>query len=488
MGRIKPSTLLGVLVATLLLAVVLANSSAPTLAHATSPDENGARQEISPPARPRPEIAIPRPAGPLKAAWIYVGPIGDYGWTYAHNRGREIVDAKYDWLETHYIESVPEGKCYSYIEGLIGEGYTLIFTTSFGFMDSTLEAAKNHPDIIFFHCSGYKRWDNMGTYFAEFYQLYYLNGLMAGALTQTGKAGYVAAHPIPEVIRHINAFAIGFAEVALQRGFTDPKVYVEWLGEWYAPEKARTSAVDLINMGCDVLAFTEDSPTVIQVCQEYFEQGKPVYSFSHYSPMLQYGPNVTVSGQLVHWEVIYDDIVTKVHDGTYTTTNLKNVDYWWMLYEGAVELGCDWGVPINPQFEDDLRAVTVNDTKTGHGLMSAYDLVMLRLNQMSSAPAHAATVLGGELKWYKPSVEFDPFMGPLYDQDGNLRVPAGDRLGHDDLWEMMWFVEWVVGEIPGGEEPGGQGAGVPVEWVAGGVVAVIVIAAVAYWLLRVRRS
>jgi len=121
--------------------------------------------------------------------------------------------------------------------------------------------------------------------------------------------------------------------------------------------------------------------------------------------------------------------------------------------------------------------------------MSAYDLVMLRLGQMNSTPAHAATVIGGELKWYKPEVEFDPFMGPLYDQDGNLRVPAGDRLGHDELWEMMWFVKWVVGEIPGeGEEPGeGEGIGIPTEWVIGGVVAVIVIAAAAYWFLVRRR-
>ena len=154
---------------------------------------------------------------PIKAAWIYVGPIGDYGWTHAHDLGRKYVDQEFDWLETHYVESVSEAECLAYIESLIGEGYTLIFTTSFGFMDATIEAGQKHPDVILFHCSGYKRSSNVGTYFAEFYQLYYLNGLMAGALTQTGKAGYVAAHPIPEVIRHINAFAIGFAEVAMQR-------------------------------------------------------------------------------------------------------------------------------------------------------------------------------------------------------------------------------------------------------------------------------
>ena len=397
---------------------------------------------------------------PIKAAWIYVGPIGDYGWTHAHDLGRRYVDQEFDWLETHYIESVPEAECLAYIESLIGEGYTLIFTTSFGFMDATIEAGQKHPDVILFHCSGYKRSSNVGTYFAEFYQLYYLNGLMAGALTQTGKAGYVAAHPIPEVIRHINAFAIGFAEVAMQRYErgeipNPPEVHVVWIGAWYDPEKARTAAVSLISDGCDVLAFTEDSPTVVQVCEEYYgkyvkgEWPRPVYAFAHYSPMLSYGPNVTVSGQLVHWEVIYEDIITKVATGVYTTSNLENVDYWWMLHEGAVELGCDYGVPINPKFVDDLKAVMVEDTKTGHGEMSVYDLVMLRLKQMSEKPAHIQVATeNGTLTWVTPDIEFDPFMGPLYDQDGNLRVAQGERLGHDALWEMNWFVEWIVGSIP----------------------------------------
>ena len=423
----------------IVIAITAIVSSAATWAVASS---------IMPTSPPKPEA----PTEYAKAAWIYVGPVGDYGWTHAHDVGRRYVAELFPWLETHGVESVSEADCPGVIDDLVASGYNIIFTTSFGFMDATIDAGKRYPDVIFFHCSGYKRWSNVGTYFAEFYQLYYLNGLMAGALTKTGKAGYVAAHPIPEVIRHINAFAIGFAEVAQQRYErgelpNPPEVHVIWIHAWYDPTKARQAAETLIGEGCDVLAFTEDSPTVIEVCQEYYERGQPIYSFAHYSPMYKYGPDVVVSGQLVHWEVIYADIISKVASGVYTTENLATVDYWWMLHEGAVELGCDFGMPINPKFEDDLKAVKVTDKLTGEEV-SVYDLVFRRLETMKSEVPHAQVIMGGQIVWTKPDITFDPFMGPLRDQDGNLRVPAGDRLGHDDLWTMMWFVEWVVGTIP----------------------------------------
>ncbi len=361
----------------------------------------------------------------LRAAWIYVGPIGDYGWSHAHNEGRLYVEKKFPWLETAYAESVSEADVERIIDRFIQEGYDIVFTTSFGYMDATIKAGSKYPDKIFFHCSGYKRAKNVGTYFAEFYQVYYLNGLIAGALTKTGKVGYVAAHPIPEVIRHINAFAIGVKEVN-----PEAKVHVRWLFSWYDPPKAREAAEALIAEGCDVLAFTEDSPTVVQVGQEYSERGKQIYTFAHYSPMLKFGPDSCVSGQLVHWEKIYEDILAKVYLGIYTTTNLENVDYWWMLREGAVELGCDFGVLINPKFIPLLKEVKVAEKITGEE-MSVYDLVMLRLKQMSEEVP-----------------TFDPFTGPLYDQGGELRARPGERLGHDELWTMMWFVDNVVGEIP----------------------------------------
>lgn len=379
----------------------------------------------------------------LKAAWIYVGPVGDVGWTHAHDQGRLYVDNKFPWLETLGVESVDAADLRSVIDSLVAKGYKLIFTTSFDFMQGTYEAAEAYPDVIFFHCSGYMRRPNMGTYFAEFYQLYYLNGLMAGALTKTGKLGYIAAHFIPEVVRHINAFAIGANEIAKYLG-KNVTIYVRKIGEWYAPDTAKAIAKDLVeNYDVDTLAFTEDSAATVQYAEEYYETTEnQIYVFSHYSPMYEYGPNVTVSGQLVHWEKIYEDIVTKVRLGVYNTTNLENVDYWWMLKEGAVELGADFGMPINPKFLDDLKAIkftpdeklkaeleacNMTDRIDEDGKISVYDLIELRLAQM---------------KEEVPT--FDPFTGPIYDNEGNLRVPEGVRMNREQLWTINWFVENVV--------------------------------------------
>jgi len=361
----------------------------------------------------------------IKAGFIYVGPIGDYGWTHAHDQGRLFCEEVFPWLETVYVESVSEADAPRIIDSLITEeGCDVVFTTSFGYMDATIEAGERHPDKIFFHCSGYKRAKNVGTYFAEFYQLYYLNGLMAGALTNSNKIGYVAAHPIPEVVRHINAFALGIKEVN-----PNATVDVRWLYAWYNPTAAREAAEALIAEGCDVLAFTEDSPTVIQVAQEYYEAGQPVYVFSHYSPMQSFGEDVCVSGQLVHWEVIYADILSKIYAGYYNSTNLEDVDYWWMLREGAVELGGEFGVPINPKFVPILNSTYIDHPEFGN--ISVYELVMKRLEQMS-----------------EDTVVFDPFTGPIYDNEGTLRVEAGRRMTHDELWTIDWFVDNIVAEVP----------------------------------------
>jgi len=389
----------------------------------------------------------------VKAAWIYVGPIGDLGWTYAHNYGREYVDNKFDWLTTAYKESVTAEDFSTVVESYISEGYNVIFATSFEFIDACAYLAEQYPDVLFFHCSG---WDiyltgsqpkNLGFYFAEFYQLYYLNGLMAGALTETGKVGYVAAHTIPEVVRHINAFAIGVFEAARYLNKSDVTVYVNEIGAWYDPTTARNLAQELVSgHGVDVIAFTEDSPAIVEFCQEQYDEGNPVYTFSHYSPMYDYGQDVTVSGQLVHWEKIYEDIITKVYTGVYNEDNLRDmVDYWWMLKEGAVELGADFGMPINPKFESilknkkfaidskleaELKAYDMEDVITtvdGEKQISIYDLVMLRLKQMmDDVPT------------------FDPFTGPIYANDGTLKVPSGVRMSRYELWTIDWFVDGVV--------------------------------------------
>ena len=367
--------------------------------------------------------AIAFSADKIKAGFVYVGPIGDLGWTYAHDYARRIVDEEFDWLETVYVESVPEGQEGAIIDRLVAQGCNVIFTTSFGFMDGTLEAAMRYPDVIFAHCSGFKRYKNMATYMADFYQVYYLNGLIAGALTKTGKVGYVAAHPIPELKRHINAFTIGVREVN-----PDAEVYVRWIYEWYNPAAAKEATEALIAEGCDVFAFTEDSPTVVQVAAEH-----KLPSFAHYSPMLKFAPDYVVSGQLVHWEAIYRDFLLKVKEGIYTPENLAYIDYWWTLPQGAVELGADFGVPINPVWEDELRAKVIDHPVFGK--VSIYDLVMIRHSQFG-----------------EPGITFDPFQGPVYDRKGVLRIPEGTWPSYETLITMQWAVDGVVGPWPGEPE------------------------------------
>jgi len=354
----------------------------------------------------------------LKVGFIYVGPIGDYGWTHAHNQARLIAEKTLP-IETLYVESVPEAQVEPFIDKLIQQGSKVVLTTSFGFMDGTLAMAKRYPNIIFGHASGFKRNPNMFTYMADFYQIYYLNGLMAGALTKTGKVAYVGAFPIPEVKRHLGAFALGVRAV-------NPKatVNVRWLFAWFDPAKAKEATEALIAEGADVFAFTEDSPTVVQVAAK---KGLP--SFSHYSPMQRYAPQGVVSGQLVHWERIYVDFLSKVLAGKYNATNLQNVDYWWLLAEKAAEVGGEFGVPINPVWVSKLQAAKVNTKE--FGTLSVYDLVMRRLAQMSKTP-----------------VAFDPFTGPIRDRKGVLRVPAGHTMTVLELTTMEWAAPGIVGPWP----------------------------------------
>jgi len=361
------------------------------------------------------------PGQPIKAGFIYVGPIGDYGWTHAHDVARQIVDKEFPWLTTVYVESVPEGDVGPTIDKLVNDEHcNVIFTTSFGFMDGTLAAAQKYPDVIFAHCSGFKRAPNMATYMADFYQVYYLNGLMAGALTKTGKIGYVGAFPIPELKRHINAFTIGAREVN-----PNAEVHVRWIEEWFNPAAAKEATEALLAEGCDAFAFTEDSPTVVQVAAQ-----NGAISFAHYSPMYKFAPDYCVSGQLVHWEKIYADFLEKIYKGVYTAHNLQHVDYWWLLGQGAVEMGAQPGMPINPAYIDKLKGIVIDHPTFGK--ISVYDLIETRMNQMAD-----------------PGITFDPYQGPIYDRKGNLEVPKGKWLSVDSLITLEWAVKGVVGPWPG---------------------------------------
>lgn len=353
----------------------------------------------------------------LKACFVYVGPVGDIGWTYAHDEARRIAERELPWLETKYVESVPEGNALPVIDRLVADGCRVVFTTSFGFMDQTYAAAQKYPNVIFAHASGFKRLPNMATYMADFYQVYYLNGLMAGAVSKTGKVGYVGAFPIPELKRHISAFALGVRAV-------NPKatVNVKWINAWFDPSKAREAAEALIAEGNDVLAFTEDTATVVQVAGR-----KGIPSFAHYSPMYQFSPDHVISGQLVHWDKIYVDFLRKVYNGTYTNKNLQNVDYWWLLHENAVELGAQPGMLINPKFAPVLRNTNM---KVGTRTVSVFN----RVNELLLAMSRA-----------KPT--FDPFTGPLTDRYGKVRVAAGKIMTVEELNSMDWVVPGVTGTI-----------------------------------------
>jgi simple sugar transport system substrate-binding protein len=337
-------------------------------------------------------VTTPQEKEYLKAGWIYVGPVGDKGWTYAHDLGRKYAEERLDFLETIYIESVQEKDADRYIDELVEEGCDVIFTTSYGYMDATIEAGKRYPDRIFMHCSGFKRSENVGTYFIRMYQPYYLNGLIAGAVTKSNKLGYVAAFPIPEVVRHINAFHLGAREMN-----PDVETYVVWIYSWFDPDAARSAAETLIGQGIDVLAFTEDTSTVVEVAEE-----NGVFSFGHYTDMSMYGPNAHLSGQIANWGVIYEDVLIRAYTGVWYSK-----DYWWGFAEGAVDIA-----PMNKYVPSDVKAL-VEERKA---LMAEWT--------------------------------FEPFTGPIYDRDGNLQVPDGERASHDHLWNMMYFLPGIVGELP----------------------------------------
>ncbi len=356
----------------------------------------------------------------LKAGFVYIGPIGDYGWSHAHDLGRLKAQATFDWLETVPVESTKPTDCPRIIKRLIEqEKCDVVFTTSFPYMDATLAAGKDYPDKLFMHCSGFKRSENVGTYFGDLYQMYYLNGIMAGALTKTDKIGYVAAFPIPELVRHINAYALGVKAVN-----PDAKISVKWIYAWYGPEKAKEAAEALIAEGCDALAFTEDTPSVIEVGQSHTQKGKQIYTFSHYSPMQAYGEDSVVSGQLMDWGGIYEKILSDIYNKKWT-----NEDIWWLAKEKAALLGGSEDAQINPKFIPALKQVKVKTPDMGE--ISAFDLVLKRYEQM------------------KQGVEvFDPFTGPIYDNTGELKIEPGKKASKEDLLSIMYYVDNVIGTIP----------------------------------------
>ncbi len=354
--------------------------------------QEGGEKQVTTPA------TTPSEKKEIKAAFVYVSPVGDAGWTYMHDQGRKFIEQKYG-IKTAYTENVAEGgDDERVIREYAEQGYDVIFTTSFGFMDATITVAKDYPDTIFMHCSGYKTAKNVGTYFGRMYQARYLTGIVAGAMTKSNKIGYVAAVPIPEVIRGINAFALGVKKVN-----PDAKVYVVWTGTWYDPAKEKEAALSLISEGCDVIAQHQDSPAAQQAAEE-----NGAYSIGYHSDMSKFAPKAHLTAAVWNWSVIYSYIIEEVMAGTW-----KSEEIWWGIDKGVVGIA-----PFNDAVPQEVRDM-VNEE------MQKY--------------------LNGEVP------EQYPFVGPIYDQNGNLVKAEGEVMTDEEFLSMNFFVDNVVGEIPASE-------------------------------------
>jgi simple sugar transport system substrate-binding protein len=351
-----------------------------------------AKKEEAPPA---PSAAAPAAkAEPLKAAFVYVGPVGDAGWSYSHDLGRQNALAKLgDKVTTTYVEKVPEGPdAERVIRDLVTQGNKVVFATSFGFMDAMVKVAKDHPDVYFEHATGYKTTENLRVYEARFYEGAYLAGIVAGKTTKTNTLGFVASFPIPEVLRNINAFTLGAQSV-------NPKVKtrVVWINSWFDPPKETEAAQSLLNQGADVLLQNTDSTAVLQAAER---NGK--FAFGWDSDMSAFAPKAHLGSVALNWTVYYEKSFGEVLAKTWKPEVTK-----WGVKEGMI----DYVKPAAFLSEDARKALDAarEGLKTG-----------------------AVAV----------------FKGPLVDNTGK-EVLAKDVVA-DDAWKgaIKFYVKGVEGKVP----------------------------------------
>ncbi len=325
----------------------------------------------------------------MNVGFIYVSPIGDEGWSYAHEQGRLAVE-KMEGVTTSYVEAVPEGPdAERVILNMARKGYKMIFATSFGYMDPMLKVAKQYPQVTFMHCSGFKLHSNMSNYFGRMYQARYLSGMVAGAMTKSNTLGYVAAFPIPEVIRGINAFTLG-AQVV------NPEVTVRvvWTKTWYDPATEKEAAKSLLDVGVDVIAQHQDSPGPQEAAQE-----KGVYSVGYNSDMAIFAPKAHLTAPIWNWGSFYVSNVEKVMKGSW-----KAESVWPGMETGIIDLA-----PFSPMVPQEVQ-----------------DKVMAKKTEISSGKAKV-------------------FAGPIADQQGSVKFAAGVAATDTELLGMDWFVKGVIG-------------------------------------------
>jgi simple sugar transport system substrate-binding protein len=286
----------------------------------------GCGKKEEPPAAAAPAAAAPaaKPE-PLKIAFAYVGPVGDGGWTFAHDNARKALEKEFgDKIATSFVENVPESAdAERVIRDMASQGNKVIFGTTFGYMETMMKLAPEFKDVKFEHATGYKTADNMRTYDSRTYEGAYMNGVIAGSMTKSNVIGVVASVPIPEVIRNINSFTLGAQSV-------NPKIKtkVVWVNEWFNPPKETEAATSLINAGADVLMQNTDSPAVLKTAEE---KGKRAFGWD--SDMTAYGPKAHLASAVINWTPYYIKATKDALEGTWTTGGV-----WWGVKEGAIDV------------------------------------------------------------------------------------------------------------------------------------------------------
>jgi basic membrane protein A and related proteins len=346
---------------------------------------------VAPAAAPAP---APKPE-PLKIAFAYVGPVGDGGWTFAHDNGRKAIEKEFgDRVKTSFVEKVPESAdAERVIRDLASQGNKLIFGTTFGYMEPMLKVAADNKGVKFEHATGYKTAENMRTYDSRTYEGAYMAGVVAGKMTKTNTLGVVGSIPIPEVIRNINSFTMGAQSV-------NPKIKtkVVWVGEWFNPPKETDAATALINGGADVLMQNTDSSAVLQTAEK---MGKRAFGWD--SDMTAYGPKAHLGSAIINWGPYYVKATRDALDGKWATGSA-----WWGVKEGAIDM-----VSLAADVPADTKA-KIDEIKSG-------------------------------LK----SGSFHPWTGPIMGQDGKELLAKGVVADDKFLGGVKFYVKGVEGKVPG---------------------------------------
>ncbi len=335
---------------------------------------------------------------PLRVAFVYIGPVGDLGWTYAHDQGRIAMEEALPNVETAYLENVPElqADAERAVRGYAEEGYNVIIATSFGYGPAVLAVAPQYPDIQFIHISGYQTAENVSTGFGKIEEPRYVTGFVAGSMAETGSIGYVAAFPIPEVIRGINAFTLG-----AQAANPDVTVQVVWTNTWYDPQVESAAAQSLIDLGVDVIAQHQDTTGPQQVAEA---AGK--YSVGYNVDMSEQAPDAVLTSAVWNWGSYYTMAAEQIMAGEWSSNQ-----YWGSWADGVVDIA-----PIAAFVPEDVAA--------------------------------EAEAMAEEFRTGAMGIT-DIFTGPLTQQDGSEGVAEGASMTDEDILNMAWFVQGVEGSPTG---------------------------------------